>query len=817
MTRSDASPKVAGSGRYAVDVALPGMLHAKVLRSPHPHALVTRVDASAAERSPGVRAVLTRLDLLGADDRERWAAQDASATEGTHGPLVAAHSYGYFIKDQPILALDRVRCIGDPVVAVAADTELDAARALSLVEVEYEPLSAAADFDDALAAEAPELFPEPPLAMTPAYGQGASGGTRPRRNVCYRFGYETGDASVFDRCDHVFTDLFAFDGRQQHLHLEPFVAVARWTGADDSSRLELWSSCQNPFPVRKEMARLLGIGEHRVRMQVGYLGGGFGAKNGCKTEPIAALLALKADAPVRYCLTMDEGFLTMRQHNARLTLRTGVMADGTLVARDAEVLLDAGAYADASPLVAEKAGYRVAGPYRWQHIRSVTDAVLTNTTPAGPFRGFGGTQANFACESQIDMIAARLGLDPVELRRRNLIGLGEPYVPGESAMDSDLIEGLNLVADRIGMDQPRPPGMGRGVAMGFKDSGGVNKPAQARVKVATSGDAWVQCGTVEMGQGAQTALREVAARVLGLPRERVHWSDIDTDHTPFDQGTNASSSISVMGQAVQKAAEAARLRIMLFARTTLGLPMERLDFRDGMVLIQPEPGDSTENDSADGGDSDDADNGGGGDEAGGGADNPGSVEARPLAPMVMGFYGGTGYEFTGEGFFKAPSESRAPLESPCVSWEYGWGAAEVSVDEETGEVSVHRLVVSGDAGTVLHEGACRGQDEGAAIMGLGGALFETMRFDGAELANGRLVDYRVPRASDLPAEFVSITQEQGHGPGPFGSKGLGEGAMLPIASAIANAIADATGARVTAMPLTAETVLAALDAARNES
>ena len=701
------------------------------------------------------------------------------------GPLVASHSYGYFVKDQPILALDRVRYVGDSVVAIAADTELAAARALSRVKVHYKLLPPVADFDAALADNAPEIFPEAPLAMTPVYGQGASGGTRPRPNVCYRFAYETGDPAAFDCCDHVFVDEFGFDGRQQHLHLEPFVAVARWAGGtSDDSRLELWSSCQNPFPVRKEMARLLGIGEHRVRMQVSYLGGGFGAKNGCKTEPIAALLARKAGAPVRYCLTMDEGFLTMRQHNARLRLRTGVMSDGTLVAREAEVLLDAGAYADASPLVAEKAGYRVAGPYRWQHIRTVTDAVLTNTTPAGPFRGFGGPQANFACESQIDMIAERLGIDPVELRRRNLIGLGEAYVPGESAMDSDLAEGLELVADRIGMDQARPAGRGRGVAVGFKDSGGVNKPAQARIKVATSGDAWVQCGTVEMGQGAQTALREVAARVLDVPRSRVHWSDLDTDHTPFDQGTNASSSISVMGQAVQKAAEAARLRILQFSATALEVPVERTDFTDGMVLVSPQ-------------------------------DGAGEPDRRPLAPLVMSTYGGTGYEFTGEGFFKAPSDSRAPLESPCVSWEYGWGAAEVSVDADTGVVTVHRLVVSGDAGTVLHDGACRGQDEGAAIMGLGGALFETMRFDGPVLANGRLVDYRVPRSSDLPAEFVSITQEQGHGPGPFGSKGLGEGAMLPVASAIANAIADATGVRVTSMPLTGETFLAALDAARD--
>ncbi|MXV88384.1 MAG: xanthine dehydrogenase family protein molybdopterin-binding subunit [Acidimicrobiales bacterium] len=786
MTRSDASLKVSGTAPYAVDVALAGMLHAKVLRSPHAHALVTRIDTTAAEQAPGVRAVLTRRDLLEGEHRDRWTAGDVQH-HPSNAPLVASHSYGYFIKDQPVLALERVRCIGDPVVAIAAETELDAARALSLVQVAYEPLPAVTNFDEALAPDAPEIFPEAPLGMTPAYGQGASGGARPRPNVCYRFGYETGDPAAFQGCDHVFTDVFAFDGRQQHLHLEPFVAVARWSAqvTGDDSRLELWSSCQNPFPVRKEMARLLGIGEQRVRMHVGYLGGGFGAKNGCKTEPIAALLALKAGAPVRYCLTLDEGFWTMRQHNARLTLRTGVMADGTLVARDAVVLLDAGAYADASPLVAEKAGYRVAGPYRWQHIRSVTDAVLTNTTPAGPFRGFGGTQANFACESQIDMIADRLGMDPVELRRRNLIRLGEPYVPGESAMDSDLVEGLDLVASHIGMDSPRPAGRGRGVAVGFKDSGGVNKPAQARVKVATSGDAWVQCGTVEMGQGSQTALREVAARVLGVSRERVHWSDIDTDHTPFDQGTNASSAISVMGQAVQKAAEAARLRVLQFSATALDVPVERVDFRDGFVVVTP-------------------------------PDGSGEVERRPLAPLVMGFYGGTGYEFTGEGFFKAPTDHRAPLESPCVSWEYGWGAAEVSVDAETGAITVHRLVVSGDAGAVLHEGACRGQDEGASIMGLGGALFETMRFDGPVLTNGRLVDYRVPRASDLPAEFVSITQEQGHGPGPFGSKGLGEGAMLPIASAIANAVADATGARVTSMPLTPETVLAALDGIRGE-
>ncbi|MEM7096289.1 MAG: xanthine dehydrogenase family protein molybdopterin-binding subunit [Actinomycetota bacterium] len=750
MTRVDAAAKVTGTAGYTVDVDLPGMLHAKVLRSPHAHALVRSIDVEAAAAAPGVRAVLTRDDLI--------------------APLVASASYGYFIKDQPILALDRVRYIGDPVVAIAATTEREAVAALELVRVEYEPLDAPSTIDEALADGAPELFPEAPLGIVPAYGQGASGALRPAPNVCYRFAYETGSASAFDECDHVFTDTFDFDGRQQHVHLEPFVAVAQWTPDD---RLEVWSSCQNAFPVRKELGRVLGLSEARIRLRVPFIGGGFGAKNGCKTEPIAALLARKAGAPVRYCLTNDENFLTQRQHNARITVTTGVMDDGTLIARRAQVLLDAGAYADASPLVAEKAGYRIAGPYKWKHIDSVCDAVLTATTPSGPFRGFGGTQASFACESQLDMIARRLGIDPVQLRMRNLLDLHEPYVPGESGMDSDLRAGLDLVAEAIGWSHDRPAGRGRGLAIGFKDSGGVNKPAQARVKVSTSGDVFLHCGTVEIGQGITTALREVVARILGVPIARVHWPQTDTDHSPFDQGTNASSGVSVMGQAVERAALAARSKVLEFAAGALERPVHELDLDDGFVVA----GD----------------------------------ERHPLAPMVMRTYGGTGFEFTGEGFFKAEEDHRAPLETQCVSWEYGWGAAEVEVDEETGLVTVHRLVVSGDAGVALHHDVCRGQDEGAALMGYGGAMFETMRYDGARLANGEMVSYRPARAVDVPAEFVSILQEQGHGPGPFGSKGMGEGAMLPVGPAIANAIEDAIGVRVTRTPFTPENVLAAID------
>ncbi|HEX7005840.1 MAG TPA: xanthine dehydrogenase family protein molybdopterin-binding subunit [Alphaproteobacteria bacterium] len=744
--RKDGREKVTGAGRYTVDVALPGMLHAKVLRSPQAHARVISIDARRAAAAPGVRAVLTRDDL--AD---------------------VAPTYGYFIKDQPIVALDRVRYVGDTVAAVAADTEAQAAAALALIDVVYEPLAATADIEAAMAPDFPELFPEPPLGVVPAYGAGASGALRPGRNNCYRFTYETGPADVFDRCDHVYEDVFEF-GRQQHFHLEPFVSVARVEG----DRIEVWGSCQNPFPLRKELARILRHPENRIRVHVPYVGAGYGAKNNCKTEPIAILLARKARRPVRFCMTMEEGFLTQSQHAAILKLRTGVMNDGTLVAREGHVLLNAGAYSDASPLVAEKAGYRLAGPYKWHRVKTDCDCILTNTTPAGPFRGFGGTQAAWASESQIDMIARRLGIDPLELRLKNLIDLGQPYMPGESGMDSDLKAGLKLVAERIGYGvRPRVPGRGIGLSVGFKDAGGVNKPAQARVKVATGGDIYLHCGSIEIGQGVTTALSQVVAEILNAPLARVAYAAVDTDYTPFDQGTNASSAICVMGQAVAQAAESVKRQVLDFAAHQLGCAPDELVLDDWTIRR--------------------------------------GNESYPLNQMIMRHFGGTGMEFAGEGFHKAPLDHHAPLETQCVSWEIGWGAAEVEVDPETGQVKILQLVVSGDAGRAINPLVCRGQDEGSAVMGLGGALYETMLYDGTVLVNGSAMTYRLPLATDVPDGFVSILQEQGHGPGPFGAKSIGEGCMLPVASAIANAIDDAVGARVTTLPITPERVLAALD------
>ena len=602
--RKDALEKVSGHAQYSTDVVLPGMLHAKVLRSPRGHARLMSIDVSRARALPGVHAVLTRDEV----------------------PKHLMAVYGYFIKDQPIVAVDKLRYEGDIVCAVAAETEGIAARALALIDVEYQDLPQAPTIEAALAPHAAELFEDAPIGFVPAYGTGASALLRPRKNVCYQFNYETGSPAAFERCDHVFEDEFRFS-RMHHYHLEPFVTVA------DASRerIQVWSSCQNPFPLRKELARIFRLPENRITVQVPFVGGGFGAKNNCKTEPVAVLLSMLSGRPVRFCLTMEESFLTNTQHAAILRLKTGVMNDGRLVARASEIFLDSGAYSDASPLVAEKAGYRIPGPYRYEHIDTKCYCVMTNTAPAGPFRGFGGTQANWASESHIDMIARRLGIDPYAMRVKNFIRLGEPFVPGESAIDSDLKMGLDVVMRELGPERSSlatGKKRGRGVAIGFKDGGGVNKPAQARVKVSTGGDIFLHCGSVEIGQGVRTALTKIVAELLGAPLERVSYAAINTDYLPFDQGTNASSGVVVMGQAVAIAASKLRDEVLTFAAAQLDCAATDLELDNWSVRR----GD----------------------------------QSHALAPMVMRYFGGTGFEFTAEGYYKAPLDHHAPLEAPCV-------------------------------------------------------------------------------------------------------------------------------------------------------
>ena len=539
-----ARDRVTGSVTYAFDIALPGMLHGKLLRSPHAHAGIRGIDIRAAAKIPGVVTILTGQDTANLAD-----------------PF-----YGVGLRDQPVIATDRVRYVGDTVAAIVACDELTAFKAAQAIVVDYEVLPALMATEAALAPDAPALFAHPAGGAVVAVGHGSSIVGEPTKNVLceYTFGYGDVDTALASSAE-VFTDSFDFT-RINHFHLEPHVNVARWTG----DRLEMWSCNQDPFVIRADLARVFGLPLHYVCLHTPAVGGGFGGKSYCKMEPLVALMAREAGAPVRLGLTFDESILTTTKHAALLTLTTGVDDTGRLTARKAEITLDGGAYADASVTVAIKAGFRIGGPYRWAALDGRTRVVRTNCVPAGSFRGFGGTQASWASERQIDMIARRRGLDPYEFRMRNFLAPLEPFAPGDSGMDSDLRAGLAEVAERLG--PTCPPGRGRGFAVGLKDAGGTGNHAQAVIKVTQGGEAMLSAAVVEIGQSAGLALCRIAAETLGIAPENVSYAKIDTDHTPPDNGTHVSCGTIVTGLAVQQAAQDVRRQIISFVADRLGCP-----------------------------------------------------------------------------------------------------------------------------------------------------------------------------------------------------------------------------------------------------
>ena len=744
IRRIDGTEKVAGQALYTGDLHLPGMAIAKVLRSPVAHARIRGIDATKARAVPGMLAVLTRDNLN-----------------------VASNAFGAYVRDQQILATERVRYVGDMVAAVAAIDDAVAAEALKLIEVDYDELPAVYSVEEALADEAPLVHEKLENRKDPGYGRGGTHIVHERSNICFHFRHERGDVEGgFREADQIFEDSFYFPSAQ-HYPMEPHICVAQFEG----DVLTVWSATQSPFPVRQELARVFGLPFSAVRVIVPYVGGGYGAKSGIKTEGIAACLSRMIGRPVKLAFGADETFKTICQPRAKITLKTGVKKDGTFVARRCDVYLNGGAYANSGPSVTEKAGYRAHGPYRIPHVLTNAYSVYTNTVPAGAFRGFGGPQVAFAYESHIDMIAERLGVDPFELRMKNLLDQGESFSPGDTPIDCDLKAGLKNVAQAIGWDA-RPNGkqnsgskkIGIGIATAMKDGGGTNKPANAAVTIFNDGSVLLSTGSVEIGQGMRTAFLQVVAEELSVPLEKVRVAALDTHYTPFDKGTNASSATSIMGQAVQKAARDARRQFLEAASAVLKAPVGEVGLENGLAVYGQQ-----------------------------------KVSFREI--MQRNFRDSEG-EIRGRGYFKVGKDENVPLGYPSPFWEIGLGAAEVEVDTETGEVKVLRYVSLTDAGKMIHPLQCHAQDEGAAVFGLGQTLFEDLVYQGGELINGSLIDYRLPRFDDVPPAFKTFIMEGGGGPGPYGAKGMGEGGILPVAPAVANAVFAAVGKRLQAVPLT---------------
>jgi CO/xanthine dehydrogenase Mo-binding subunit len=744
--RIDGEEKVTGKAVYTVDVELPGMAHAKILRSPFAHAKLTLVDARKAETLRGVYSVITR------DDQRRLG------------------MFGAAYKDQTIVAVDKVRYVGDPVAAVAAVDEATAEEALKLIEVDYEELSAVTSIDEALAPGAPLV-----------HDTRASGGEMmgqhyetPKEfagtNLCYRFSYANGDVDEgFRQAEHIFEDTFTFP-RVQHFSMEPHATVAHV----EDGRITLWAGTQEPFTLRDHLADVFHLPLNKVRIIVPYLGGAYGGKLAVKTEPLAAALSWKARRPVRLAHSVEESFKTVTRHPARVRIKTGVSKEGTLVARQCLIHMETGAYADAGPRVTQKAGYRCFGPYRIPHVRTDAYTVYTNTVPAGAYRGFGTLQVTWAYESQMDIIAEKLGLDPLRFRLKNLLKKGELYTPGDTPVDCDLEEGLLRAAKEIGWeDKSHKANRGKGLACCMKDGGGTYKVASAAVKMNADGSIVLLTGTVEIGQGARTALSQIVAEELAVPFDRITVAQLDTDVTPYDVNTNASSSTVVMGLSVQRAAQDLKTQLLGHATKLLNANRNDLSVKDGHIH--------------------------------GTGDQKLSFEE-----LMQEIFLSKAGEIVGRGAYQDIKTKEAALGSPTTFWEIGWGGAEVEVDPNSGEIKLLKYVSLADVGQAIHPVLCEGQDEGGVMNAIGHSLLEEMVYQDGQLLNPNLVDYRVPGFAHLPRDFETILVENHNGPGPFGAKGTGEGGLLPVAPAIGNAVYQATGIRFFDLPLTPEKVWRAL-------
>ncbi len=506
-------PRVTGAISYAQDVKLEGMLQARVLRSPFPHARIGRVDASAV--SPGIVVL-------------------------TPGDVADLGMYGAQIKDQTVLACDRARFAGDPVAAVAAATLREADEALALIDVDYEELDSVFDPVGACDQDAPLVHDRHNVSENDA----AYFGIRPQQgtNVCHRFHLRQGDVEAgFAEADVVVEETFRTAGAQ-HAHMEPHASVARW----EDGRLHVWTGTQTPFNLRSDLAGIFGIDEDRIRIVCPPMGGAFGAKTFVRLEAIVACLAQKAGRPVRAVLERNEEWLTLNRHPAVIRVRLGALADGTLLAKEVECWANTGAYADCGPGVAQKMGFAAPGPYRIPHVSVESRCVYTNLPPNGAFRGYGQMQTVWASERTMDMLAERLGADPLELRLQNLLQEGDRYATGEELHDVRFAECLEAAAAAIGWHESR---QGKGLCVLMK---GMQTPSRAGIAIEASDDGiyTLRCATAEMGQGARRAISLLAAELLDVDIARVRFPDPDTDLVPYDTRTTSSRSTYIMGRAL---------------------------------------------------------------------------------------------------------------------------------------------------------------------------------------------------------------------------------------------------------------------------
>ena len=800
------------------------MAHAAVVRSERAHAYITGIDRADAEAAPGVIAVVTADDL---------------------GEL--GRRFGHIVPDHAILAVDKVRYYGEPVAVVVAETPHQAADAAELVWVDYDDLPALTDAASALASDVlihEQSYVEPGQEFLGVAPAGSAD------NVAHRHELVWGDAGTALAAAATVVETTTKFPIVYGYAMETYNALADW----QPGSLHVVSTAQHPLMVRKELARMFSLPLAAVRVEVPYIGGGYGTKSYTKLEPLAAAASWAAGRPVKVTTDVEAAMYTTRADGALVTVRTGFDADARIAARDIDIRFDTGAYADNSPLVLIRSINRSFGPYRMPNLRVRGAAVYTNTSPASSYRGFGAPQAALAGELNMDMAADRLGIDPVELRRRNLLAPGDTLIAGKRPLDADLAADLDAIvsaldshaserdaAERDAYDRERdaaerdaadamPPerdaaerdaaggaaseaGVRRGWAVAVTASdAGASPISTAQVRMHADGSVTLLVSSTEMGQGSRTALAQIAARELYVPLEAVAVGQSDTRFTPFEWTTGASRTTTVVGLAVQAACADLWDALRAKAAESAGVPVDQTKVRDGLIHVNlAAAGDSGSGPESGAvlvaGDS----GSGSGSVAGasGSGSESGPVSALTPAEVIRQWFGADAGEVVGVGVIRR--DGATALLPPF--WEIGAVGVEVAVDGATGEVTVEHLVTVGDVGHAVNPDLVKGQDLGAATQGLGIALWEEMVYDGEQLTNPNLIEYRVPRLRDTPRRITSVLAERGDGVGPYGAKGAGEGSLNPVPAAVAAAVGRAVGVWPTELPLTPPRVWALLQQA----
>ncbi|MGZ8521287.1 MAG: xanthine dehydrogenase family protein molybdopterin-binding subunit [Candidatus Binatia bacterium] len=752
--------KVSGAVSYVADMEFPGQLYAKALRSPYPHAKLLRIDGSRAAALRGVRAVITRDDLAGLNPY-----------------------FGTGVEDQPVLVIDKVRCVGDIVAAVAADSREIAEEAVALIEADYQELPAVTDILEAAKADAP-IIQELHVDKT-------AGG-----NIHGVYRASSGNIEQgFKESDEVIENIYKIPP-VQHGHIEPHVVTALW---EPSGKLVVHTPSQTPSPLQEQIAKVFKMPLNRVRVIVPFIGGGYGGKNHARIEPLVALLARKARRPVQWILSRDEVFCTGRRFGAVVKIKTGFKRDGRLWARRVDAWYDMGAYALSGPANTKNAAIIAGGPYNIPHRDFTTYAVYTNLPPAGPYRGVGASHVCWAYESDLDDIARRCNLDPLEIRLKNLLQENDRFITGEAMISVGVSECLKQVAQSISWQTGAEQSVrsdatamaqslrrdaivrGKGLAVAIKSTSTPSTSA-ASVRLNADGSAILLTSTSDMGQGAQTALAQIVADELALPFERVTVTFPDSDITPYDKSTSSSRATFHMGKAAQIAGAQIREQLFHAGVKALEARVEDLELRDSRLQVKGVP-----------------------------------ERSLTYPQLFKAIYGEASGNLFGSHTLRTEGGVDAVTGQGKGSsfWFYSAAGAEVEVDTETGKVRVLQVASAVDVGKAVHPLQCSLQNEGSALAGLGSALFEEIRYDNGQPINSTFLDYLLPSMLDHPGDFKSLLVETPHPDGPCGAKGMGEAALPPMAPAIGNAIANAlNGVRVRDLPVRPDKIIAALNSSK---